>query len=126
MSSLRNSASAAILLSAAGLILAAPQASAEIGTQVLIAGGGLSNGFGTGCTYSVIANSSSGAGMNFFDNGVWFARTDDSPTPKTHVASWTPTTVGTHTILVTQNDDSKTIVLAVGTGINGGSSCLVL
>lgn len=126
MRNLRKSVSAAIVLAAAGLAFSAPQASAEIGAQVMIAGGGLSNGFGTGCGYQVVANSTSGAGMNFYDNDVWFGATQGSPSPKTHVAKWTPATTGTHTIRITQNDDVKTIVLTVGTGINGGSSCLVI
>lgn len=126
MRSLRNSVSVAIALAAAGLAMSAPQASAEIGTSVIIAGGGLSNGFGTGCTYSVVANSTSTLGMNFYDNGVWFAATQASSSPKTHTGAWTPATTGTHTIRVTQGEDAKDIVLTVGTGINGGSSCLVI
>ncbi|MFI9505600.1 hypothetical protein [Nocardia sp. NPDC052566] len=126
MRNLRNSVSAAIVLAGAGLVLSAPQASAEIGARVVIAGGGLSNGVGTGCAYEVVATGATGAGMNFYDNGALFAATQASSAPKTHTARWTPATPGTHTILVTQNDDSKTIVLTVGTGINAGSSCLVL
>ncbi|RJO77603.1 hypothetical protein D5S18_07630 [Nocardia panacis] len=128
MRNLRKPVFAAIALGAAGLILGAPQASAEIGSQVVMAGGGLSlpGGYGTGCTYQVLGNSSSHSGMNFYDNGVLFAATPGSPTPKTHSANWTPSTTGTHTILITQDDDSKTMVLNVGNGINGGSSCLVL
>jgi len=126
MRNLRNSVSVAIALAAAGVALNAPQASAEIGVQVMIAGGGLSNGFGTGCSYEVVANGSTGAGMEFYDNGVLFAATQGSPTPKTHVARWAPATAGTHTILVDQNGDAKTVVLTVGTGINAGSSCLVI
>ncbi|WP_107654872.1 hypothetical protein [Nocardia suismassiliense] len=125
MGSLRNSVPIAVAV-AAGLALSAPQASAEIGTRVVIAGGGLTNGFGTGCAYQVVATGNSSAGMNFYDNGVWFAATEGSPNPKTHVANWTPQTTGAHTILVTQHGDSKTIPLHVGTGINGGSSCLVI
>lgn len=89
-------------------------------------GGGLSNGFGTGCSYEVVANGATGVGMEFYDNGVLFAATEGSPTPKTHVARWAPATAGTHTILVNQNGDAKTVVLTVGTGINAGSSCLVI
>ncbi|MFE7796654.1 hypothetical protein [Nocardia sp. NPDC057440] len=126
MRSLRNSVSVVIALAAAGVALNAPQASAEIGVQVMIAGGGLSNGFGTGCSYDVVANGATGVGMNFYDNGVLFAATEGSPTPKTHVARWAPATAGTHTILVDQNGDAKTVVLTVGTGINAGSSCLVI
>ncbi|MEU0539198.1 hypothetical protein [Nocardia sp. NPDC005978] len=126
MSNLRTSVSAAIALTAAGVALGAPQASAEIGARVVIAGGGFSNGFGTGCTYSVIANGATGAGMDFYDNGVLFAATQGASEPKTHVVNWTPATTGTHAIQVTQNGDSKTIMLTVGTGINGGSSCLVI
>ncbi|MGW0248266.1 hypothetical protein ACWDYH_16710 [Nocardia goodfellowii] len=126
MSKLRNTAATAIAIAAAGLALAAPQASAEIGTSVIIAGGGLSNGFGTGCTYNVIANSNNTARVDVSDNGVWIGASEGSPTPKTHTIKWTPATTGTHTLLVTQGADSKTIVLNVGTGINGGSSCLVI
>ncbi|MGV9414365.1 hypothetical protein ACWDOP_31065 [Nocardia sp. NPDC003693] len=126
MRNLRNSVSAAIALSAAGVVLGAPQASAEIGARVVIAGGGLSNGFGTGCTYQVVATGNTGAGMEFFDNGVRFAATEGSDAPKTHVANWIPATVGTHAIEVTQGGESKVIMLTVGTGINGGSSCLVI
>ncbi|GAB2653202.1 hypothetical protein [Nocardia goodfellowii] len=126
MSKLRNTAATAIAIAAAGLALAAPQASAEIGTSVIIAGGGLSNGFGTGCTYNVIANSNNTARVDVSDNGVWIGASEGSPSPKTHTIKWTPATTGTHTLLVTQGADSKTIVLNVGTGINGGSSCLVI
>ncbi|MFD0365478.1 hypothetical protein ACFQZZ_28920 [Nocardia sp. GCM10030253] len=126
MRNLRNSVSVGVALAAAGLVLNAPQASAEIGVRVVIAGGGLSNGFGTGCGYQVVANGNTGAGMDFYDNGVWFAATEGSPSPKTHVATWIPATAGTHTILVTQNGDAKTVVHTVGTGINAGSSCLVI
>ncbi|GAB4585686.1 hypothetical protein [Nocardia sp. IFM 10818] len=125
MGNLRIAGSIAIGL-AVGVGFNAPQAAAEIGAQVMIAGGGLSNGFGTGCNYQVVANSSSGAGMNFYDNGVWFGATQGSSSPKTHVAPWTPATTGTHAILITQDGDSKTIMLTVGTGINAGSSCLVI
>ncbi|MEV6274322.1 hypothetical protein [Nocardia sp. NPDC051832] len=126
MSKLRNTASFAIAIAATGLALAAPQASAEIGTSVIIAGGGLSNGYGTGCTYNVVANSNSTARIDVTDNGVWIGASEGSPSPKTHTIKWTPATPGTHTLLVTQGQDSKTIVLTVGTGINGGSSCLVI
>ncbi|MEV0294797.1 hypothetical protein [Nocardia sp. NPDC050710] len=126
MGKLRNSVPVAIVAAVAGLAMSAPQASAEIGTQVLIAGGGLSNGYGTGCTYKVLANSKSPAGMKFYDNGVLFGSTPDGPDVKTHSADWTPQTPGTHTIQVVQAPDAKTIVLTVGTGINAGSSCLVI
>ncbi|WP_194817024.1 hypothetical protein [Nocardia sp. XZ_19_385] len=126
MSKLRNTASVAFAIAAAGLALAAPQASAEIGTSVIIAGGGLSNGYGTGCTYSVIANSNSTARLDVADNGVLIGSSEGSSSPKTHNVKWTPATPGTHTLLVTQGADSKNIVLTVGTGINGGSSCLVI
>ncbi|WP_330184662.1 hypothetical protein OHB26_14340 [Nocardia sp. NBC_01503] len=126
MGNLFKSVPVAIALAAAGVALNTPQASAEIGTSVIIAGGGLSNGFGTGCTYNVVANSTSWSGMNFFDNGVQFAATPDVSAPTTRTASWTPRTTGTHTLVVTQGEDSKTIVLTVGTGINGGSSCFVI
>ncbi|MGF6888195.1 hypothetical protein ABIA39_006714 [Nocardia sp. GAS34] len=126
MKSVHHSVAAAVALAAAGVTLNAPQASAEIGARVVIAGGGLSNGFGTGCSYQVVANGSTGSGMNFYDNGVRFATTEGSPTPKTHVAYWTPTTTGTHTILITQGRDTRTVVLTVGNGINAGSSCLVI
>jgi hypothetical protein len=130
MGNLRNSFSVAIMLAAAGVALNAPQASAEIGTQVVLAGGGLGNGYGTGCDYLVLTTGGSGARQDFYDNGVWFGTTEGIPTPgpnpKTHGAKWTPATTGTHTILITENQDSKTIVLTVGTGINGGSSCLVI
>lgn len=126
MRNLRNAVPVVIALAAVGLGLNAPQASAEIGTQIMIAGGGLSNGYGTGCQYSVVANSSSALGMDFYDNGVWFAASEGSQTPKTHHGAWTPATTGTHVIVVTQGEDSKTIPVTVGTGINGGSSCLVL
>ncbi|MFF2550885.1 hypothetical protein ACFVUS_07775 [Nocardia sp. NPDC058058] len=126
MRNLRNALPVTIALAAAGVALTAPQASAEIGSQVIIAGGGLSNGYGTGCTYAVTANSASTAGMDFYDNGAWFAATQGSPTPKTHVANWTPATPGTHILQIVQNGDTKTIPLTVGTGINGGSSCLVI
>ena len=126
MSTLRNTAATAIAVAAAGLILSAPQASAEIGTSVIIAGGGLSNGYGTGCTYNVVANSNNTARLDVSDNGVWIGASEGSTGPKTHTVKWTPATTGTHTLLVTQGEDSKTIVLTVGTGINGGSSCLVV
>ncbi|MEV0250223.1 hypothetical protein AB0H76_26745 [Nocardia sp. NPDC050712] len=126
MGRLRNTASIAAALAAAALAFGAPSASAEIGTSVIIAGGGLSNGFGTGCTYNVVANSGAPGNIDFYDNGVLFSTSPGSPTPKTHTARWTPATTGTHTLLVTQDGDSKTIVLTVGTGINGGSSCLVI
>jgi hypothetical protein len=74
----------------------------------------------------VVATGNTGAGMSFYDNGVWFAASEGSPSPKTHTATWIPATPGTHTILVTQNEDAKTIDLTVGTGINAGSSCLVI
>ncbi|MFE3192449.1 hypothetical protein ACFXHA_25795 [Nocardia sp. NPDC059240] len=123
---LRHSIPAAVAVVATGAMLNAPTASAEIGAQVVIAGGGLSNGFGTGCTYQVVANGTGPSGMTFSDNGIQFATTEGSPTPKTQTANWTPTTPGTHTILITQADTTKTIVLTVGTGVNAGSSCLVL
>ncbi|WP_156910451.1 hypothetical protein [Nocardia mangyaensis] len=126
MRSVRKFAAAAIAVAAAGLVVGAPQASAEIGARVVIEGGGLSNGFGTGCAYTVAATANSGAGMDFYDNGVWFAATEGSSSPKTHTARWVPATPGTHTLLITQNGDAKTIVLTVGTGINAGSSCLVI
>ncbi|WP_282776855.1 MULTISPECIES: hypothetical protein [unclassified Nocardia] len=123
---LRTLISTAIGLAAVGMVSTAPQAAAEIGARVVIAGGGLSNGFGTGCAYEVVATGDTGAGMDFYDNGVWFAATPAAPEPKTHVATWIPATPGTHTIRVTQNGAAKDIVLTVGTGINAGSSCLVI
>ncbi|GAB2508649.1 hypothetical protein [Nocardia heshunensis] len=125
-SRLRHSIPVVVAFAAAGALLNAPTASAEIGAQVLIAGGGFSNGFGTGCTYQVIANGTGPSGMTFYDNGTQFATTEGSPTPKTQTANWTPTTPGPHTLLITQADTTKTIALTVGTGINAGSSCLVI
>ncbi|MFD6157458.1 hypothetical protein ACFWF7_20735 [Nocardia sp. NPDC060256] len=121
MRNLRRSMSVTIALAAVGVAWNAPAASAEIGIQVVIASGVIGTGYGTGCTYSVVANGTDPEGMNFYDNGLRFAITPGGNT--TQVARWTPATVGTHEIVITQSNDSKSIMLTVGTGINTGSVC---
>ncbi|AYF72856.1 hypothetical protein D7D52_02095 [Nocardia yunnanensis] len=113
--------SVAIALAAVGAAWNAPAASAEIGVQLMISDGVIGTGFGTGCTYSVVAYGTELDAMSFYDNGLRFAVTPGGQS--TQVARWTPTTVGTHEIKITQSFDSKSIMLTVGTGLNAGSVC---
>ncbi|WP_405166705.1 hypothetical protein OG203_17365 [Nocardia sp. NBC_01499] len=118
---MRSSLSVTIALAVVGVAWSAPAASADIGVQVVIASGVIGTGYGTGCTYSVVANGTDPEAMSFYDNGLRFAVTPGGQT--TQVARWTPTTVGTHEIRITQSNDYKSVMVTVGTGINAGSVC---
>lgn len=82
-----------IALAAVAAAWSVPTASADIGVQVDIAGGVIDTGYGTGCTYSVVANGRDPSSMSFYDNGIRFAVTPGGKT--TRVAQWTPTRVPT-------------------------------
>ncbi|WP_069167893.1 hypothetical protein [Nocardia altamirensis] len=126
MGNLRKTVPAALVLAAAGLVMNAPQsAAAELGLGIVHAGGGFANGTGTGCGYLAIANTKIGDHVDFYDNGVWFAGVDRLP-ERSFAATWIPATPGSHTLSATNGSETATLTVQVGTGINLGSSCLVI
>ncbi|MFG1792321.1 hypothetical protein [Nocardia sp. NPDC049149] len=127
MGNLRKTVPVALVLAAAGLVMNAPQSVAATGisASVVYAGGGISNGIGTGCNYLAIANTNNGDHVAFYDNGVWFAGANRVP-DKSFSATWIPATPGQHTILTTNGSESATVTLDVRPGINLGSSCAVI
>lgn len=127
MKFLRTSVPAAVL-AAAGLLMTAPQAAADIGVYVTP---GVGNGFGTGCTYWVTATGTASYYVAFYDNGEWFGGADQHPTPTSAATRWTPKTTGQHVISARQFTDGSVgewayTTVDVRTGINLGSACPVI
>ena len=113
-------------LVAAAVLLLPGQASATV-TKLEIQQGN-SNGFGTSCTYTVTASTTTDDPVVFSDLGG----ANFTPLPVitatggSATVGWTPTTPGPHLITATQGDNIQTIPLNVGTGVSTGStSCRV-
>ncbi|RJO70907.1 hypothetical protein D5S18_27390 [Nocardia panacis] len=105
-------------MTAAALMLAAPTASASItGFDVMP---GPMPGFGTGCTYTVIAHAGPGEYLSFYDSqdGLF------DPAGAVQVgasgevrARWTPSTPGRHNLHAAQIGSEKTLRIEVAAGV---------
>ncbi|MBF6329266.1 hypothetical protein [Nocardia transvalensis] len=119
---------AVIAATAGALIIAAPQAAAN--RVSLGIGQGLSNGYGTGCTYILTATADRDAHRTIFlDNGREIRGGEKNVSGNTVTQTWTPATPGQHvlTAKVIVGDLAETsISVQVGNGVNLGSACAVL
>lgn len=115
---------------AAGVIGTASPAAADVAVSV---SPGMSNGFGTGCTYevrAVVGNDS--YSTRFLDNGELIPGSDRSdayfPDRATAAQKWTPKTTGAHVITaeVRGTGEVVSITVDVRSGINLGSACVVI
>ncbi|RMI29016.1 hypothetical protein [Nocardia stercoris] len=111
---------------AAGLVLAAPHATANTITDFTVTPG-LGNGYGTGCSYQVSATvEEDAAHVILLDNG-WQPRNGPTPVLSGNTITWTwiPAATGQHTLEARYDDASQTVTVEVGNGINLGSACVV-
>ncbi|WP_280233168.1 hypothetical protein [Nocardia cyriacigeorgica] len=119
------------LTAAAGLVMAAPQASAAVVHSVAVSPG-LGNGFGTTCSYEIkaIVDASIAHRTIFRDNG-WEIRGNGGPKEvngDTVTQRWTPATPGEHVITASVHvgtDETVSTTIQVGEGTNLGSACVV-
>lgn len=128
----RKSVVAATALAAAvtSLVLAAPDAAAEV-NSVTVTGASLSLGvdrFGTGCSYTVQVTGSPYEDVSLFDSssasfGQRQLRLDNSGNAST---SWSPTATGTHVITAWARRGGPQFAWEqVGSGLDLGSACVV-
>lgn len=119
----------AVAVTAAGAMMFAPTAAADV--TVAPSAGGSSGTYGTGCPVTLTANVTAPdaipAAVTFLDNGagIGIGTTDGAGNAS---VQWTPGTTGQHTIIARYGGfgPSAQTVVNVGTGINAGSSCIVL
>ncbi|MFJ4654076.1 hypothetical protein ACIP5Y_22655 [Nocardia sp. NPDC088792] len=123
-------AAAALAAAATSLVLAAPDAAADV-NSVTVTGTSLSLGvdrFGTGCSYTVQVNGSPYEDVYLNDsNGASFGqqqlRLDNSGNAST---TWSPTSTGTHVITAwSWRGGPQFAWEQVGSGLDLGSACVV-